>query len=1017
MPVKPEIVEFPFNGGIDTKSDEKTVTLPSFLDIKNGVFSKQGSIVKRTGYTKVNHRDVDETALASKTHLSKLNDELVAFGDGSLHSYSSALDYWVDKDTLPAWSVTDDPVASRPATQSFPVHATDGSIYVTGWLETNTLYVVIKDANGSVLAPATALSTVATEPQILPTDNGVALFFRDTTTQDVCCYFFTLSNLAGNRIDYGISDFHSDYLWSVGRLYYSGEYMLCVVYKESANQGIRVFFTDQTGDPSGVTAAAISATPAGMSCGNVSSMLSCGWDYNGTGSISYVWILFGATSDTRLIWFDATGFDGSARTVDASRVAEKGSIQPRSRNSGNVDIVYEVSSTVYSVQGAYNGTLTPTSRFSGMTLASKLMHYEALTSSDTTNWVFLVHYSSTLQNSFLLINSDFEVAGVYKRGLAAAVSAEPLPHIHLDGTITTIPVAVNERVDVGDDQTDAYTQANVELLRLDVGTGLKIDSVEFGDSLYVGGSSMWQYDGASVYEAGFWFYPELSKATFAQNTQTIDTAISNQPFSIDGDVGTLDIIYYVVYEFTDATGKRIQSAAAPITFLDAIDPGTQSVTFTIPQIPATRKSSVRAAVYRTHSTSTAIAYRIADSGGSAYPGVDVSSSSYSFTDDTAEADLKAGEILYISSGELENVAPEGCLSILSHDDRIFYVPSQEPLRIYYSKRPGDFDQPGFNEGLYIQAPPDGGDITGLATIDNKIVIFKRDRVFLVSGTGPNNLGVGSYSQPRLVSTDTGCKNRRSIVRVPQGVMFQSDKGIYWLNRGEAVNYIGAPAEAYNSLTVEDATILPDDTLVIFLVNGARTLAFDYEDGLWTTFTGHAGLAATVIDDTYYYLRADGIYVYKASSGYQDAGQSYSLEIETPWIRPEGLQARWHIRRAALLGNYSSDHNLDVDVYFNYRSYKAYTSTWDVSTALDQGTLGGNATLGGGDLLGINDATKPDKVYQVGHLLRDQRVQAVKFLIREVPPATSPGASFELTGLAAEVAGYGDTFKLPGSKTI
>jgi len=1020
MPVNPQIVEFPFAGGLDTKSDEKTVSMPSLLDIKNGIYTKTGTIAKRTGYTQVNHRDLDETALSGKTHLTKLGDELVAFGDGNLHSYSSSLDYWVDKDDLPAWSVTDDPVASRSPTQSTPVHATDGTIYVTAWLETANLYVVVKDANGSILAAPALLSAVATEVQILPTRAGVCVFFRDTSTQDISCFYFNQGNLDGNRIDYGLGDFHTDYLWTVARIQRSSVHMVAVTYKENTNDGVRVFFTDEAGDTSPITRSPITATPGDMSSGNVSTMLSSGYDYEEgyAGNTTYVWLLFGdSNGTTQLIWFDADGFDSQSRQVD-SVVAEKGSIKPRKVTSGNVDVIYEVSGTIYSVGGAYNGTLTPVSRFTNLALASKLMHYETLGGTDTQNWVFLCHYSSTLQSSYLLVNSSFEVVGVYKRGLASSVVSEPLPHLHLDGTVLTLPVGVKQRVDVAEDQSDSFTQDNVELLRLDTSSNLKIDSVEMQDSLFIGGSSMWQYDGASVYEAGFWFYPEIavSSSGLTQSGATLDYDVDNQPFTInrtDGGAGSLTLLYYVVYEQTDVNGKRLQSTAVPLTCTNFTDPGTDNVTITVPQIPATRRGDVRASLYRTHNDSTAIAYRI-----SSYPGSDVTSGSASIVDSTAEADLKSGEVLYLSSGELGNVAAEGCLSILSYDDRIFYVPSQEPLRVYFSKRPGsEYDQVGFNEGLYVQVPPDGGDITGLATLDNKLVVFKRDRVFMVSGTGPNNLGVGAYSQPRLVSTDTGCKNRRSIVRVPQGVMFQSDKGIYWLNRGEAVNYIGAPVETYNSLSVEDATILPDDTLVIFLVNGARTLAFDYDDGFWTTFTSHAGLAATVIDDTYYYLRGDGIYVYKGDSGYQDAGQSYSLEIETPWIRPSGLQTRWHIRRASLLGNYSSDHNIDVDISFNYRSYKAYTSTWDVSTALDQGTLGGNATLGGGGALGINDATKPDQVYQVGHILRDQRIQSVKFLIREVPPGSSPGASFELTGLAVEAAGYGDTFKLPGSKLV
>ena len=634
------------------------------------------------------------------------------------------------------------------------------------------------------------------------------------------------------------------------------------------------------------------------------------------------------------------------------------------------------------------------------------------------SWVVPLFYSSQLQSTVLVYNSSGNPISSFARGLASLNTTKPYPDSHRDSAnALSFPVAVKQRVDVDDSQADAYTQEGIELFTL-TQSGFGVDAVTAEGNLYMGGSLVWQYDGVSLAEAGFLIYPELDKSAsgITVSGATLDYAVENQPFTIQRTDGghTNTYLYYVVYEWYDHQGNRHQSAAVPITMDNMENPGTDNVTIVIPDLNVTWKSDVRAAVYRTHSDSVALAFRVPHNSGSLYPGVSLASGPFTFIDSTADDDLKAGEVLYLSSGELDHVAPVAGTALLSHDDRIFVANKD---RVYFSKRSTDNTPPNFNEGLYIQVPPDGGDITGLATLDNKLVMFKRDRMYMSSGEGPNALGIGSYSIPRLIRTDAGCKDKRTIERVAQGVMFQSDKGIYWLNRGEAVNYIGAPVEAYNSDTFVASTLVPDDQIVIFLSESGRTLVYDYEHNLWTTYTDHGGLAATVINDTYYYLRSDGASVYKSYSGYLDAGSVITAEVKFPWIRPSGLQQRWHIRKAVLLGNYLSDHDLQVTVAFNYREYDAYRKSWDTSVALNNSTLGGPATLGGGDALGIGDGTKPDRVYQVGHILRDQRIMAVQLTLTEIPPETDLGASFELTGLAIEAGGYDDTFKLPGSKTI
>src|SRR5208283_5242873 len=85
-----------------------------------------------------------------------------------------------------------------------------------------------------------------------------------------------------------------------------------------------------------------------------------------------------------------------------------------------------------------------------------------------------------------------------------------------------------------------------------------------------------------------------------------------------------------------------------------------------------------------------------------------------------------------------------------------------------------------------------GPITALAPMDGNLVIFKKNAIYYINGTGPDNTGANSqYSQPLFISSTVGCINTNSIVFTDSGLIFQSDKGLWLLGRNLSVQYIGA----------------------------------------------------------------------------------------------------------------------------------------------------------------------------------------------------------------------------------
>ena len=75
---------------------------------------------------------------------------------------------------------------------------------------------------------------------------------------------------------------------------------------------------------------------------------------------------------------------------------------------------------------------------------------------------------------------------------------------------------------------------------------------------------------------------------------------------------------------------------------------------------------------------------------------------------------------------------------------------------------------------------------------------------------------GSFPPPQLLSSDTGCVNRRSIVQGPFGVIFQGKRGFYQVDRGLNLRYVGGPVEdTLLGDTLNSAVLVPSDLVVRF----------------------------------------------------------------------------------------------------------------------------------------------------------------------------------------------------------
>lgn len=192
-----------------------------------------------------------------------------------------------------------------------------------------------------------------------------------------------------------------------------------------------------------------------------------------------------------------------------------------------------------------------------------------------------------------------------------------------------------------------------------------------------------------------------------------------------------------------------------------------------------------------------------------------------YTDETPDAvgdiTLDTSTVLYTTGGILDNVIPPTAAMQCIHWQRLWIV-DETLVNIWFTKQIQTGDTPAFNEALTISYP-DGGDITAIIGMDDKLVIFKLNSISVVYGQGPADNGQGSdLTQPQPIATDQGAIDWRSVVLFPGGLFFQSRTGLYVLDRSLQVSWVGKDVTDLLAQypTVLSSTLVPSATQVRFV---------------------------------------------------------------------------------------------------------------------------------------------------------------------------------------------------------
>lgn len=544
--------------------------------------------------------------------------------------------------------------------------------------------------------------------------------------------------------------------------------------------------------------------------------------------------------------------------------------------------------------------------------------------------------------------------------------------------------------------------------------------VQLGETTLFAGGSLSAYDGAQVVEQGFPLYPEGPGVVANGGGTGVLTA------------GVHQIVF--VYEWIDNAGQRHQSAPSLPTTKTAA--ANDSFTCAVPTLLMSGKGGSPSVA-----TGVQIVAYMTIAGGLVFYRVITSLANNSLAATTvaiavseSDAILAGNEILYTQPNQspttLANIAPPPCNSICVAQNRLFFDIADQPFQFGYSQEYINNVGLQFSPDLVARVPADSGGIVALAVMDEKIIIFGANKIYVMLGSGPTpSGGFNNYSQPQDIQSDVGCSEARSVLSgTPGGIIFKSKKGFMLLQRDLSVKYIGEGVARFDSNIVTAATLLADEYEARFVVSGSNatsmgtfsgfTLVYSYLLDQWSYFCKTAGLAYEPVDAMWWGAAGGGegryVTISLANGLNQDTPGVYidrpglqatvgiTTGAQTAWLHLSKLEGFQRIRKIYLTGT-----AIDFTV-------PASTLTIHVMFDDDYQLLGANNYS-----FAINMATvfpgSGTKAIDLRHKLRHQKCKSVAFKFVET---TAGGIrTIGIQALALEVGVKKGVNRLPAGQSV
>lgn len=912
-------VSINFSKGLDTKTDPYQVQIGSFLSLVNSVFTKGGLLQKRNGYGTLGN-------LPGSSYLTTFGGNLTGIGT-SIQAFSQASETPVNKGNFQPLSVNVSPVARSAInqTQCDTVIAANGLLCAV-YTEINSgtaayKYSVQDSITGQNIINPTVIpvssGVVTGSPRVFLLGGYFIVAFTNVISAVSHIQYIAISTSNPTTVTSN-ADIVAAYV-SATTLSWDGVIV---------GSNLFISYNTTTGGQQvaikSLSASLALSSPVGFS-GSIATVMSVCVDVsNSLNPVIYSSFYDSASSTGFVVAVD----QNLNKLMTATEIITTGSVPAMTcvAQNGIVTTAFELAHN-YSYDSSIPthftqavsvtlpatvttgtvGSITTVARSVG--IASKAFIFGG------TEYL-LTAYQSPLQSTYFLMDFSGNIISRFAYENGGGYLNTGLPYAQVNGSAVTIAYLYKDLISTTAPVLSAtigapsviniYSQTGVNMASINFGASA-LSVSEIGANLSLSGGMLWAYDGQTINEQGFHLFPDSVEVS----TSTMGGSIAAQQY-----------YYQVIYQWTDAQGNIIQSApSVPETITTT---GSSSAnTIDIPTIRLSYKTGVKIMIYR-WSAANEVYYQITSISAPTLN--DPTTDSIAYVDTQADSAIVGNSILYTAGGVVEDTPGPASTATALFDDRLWLIDAEDQNLLWYSKQIIEGTPVEMSDlfTLYI-APSTGaqgstGNLKCLFPMDDKLILWKKDAIYYINGTGPDNTGANSqYSQPIFVSSTVGSANQNSIVFTPNGLMFQSDKGIWLLGRDLSTSYIGAPVEDFNQYSVNSAQNIPGTNQVRFTLSNGVTLMYDYFYEQWGSFEGVPAVSSTLYQGLHTSIDSSGQVSQETPENYLDNGNPVLLSFITSWINLAGLQGYQRAYFFYLLGTYLTPHKLNLQISYDYNS--------------------------------------------------------------------------------------------------
>lgn len=933
-------MQFPFAAGVNQRADDRALQPPELAAAIDVQFDEVGGLQTRKPFLALGSTTATGTTISTARRMYEYGRELVLFTKDTLYSWNSDASRWVPRATHLAVSLEERTVHATTGDQYDCDRAELSGIVFRAWTDSDKVYVAAEDkASGAILLDATAVTgSTHTRARLVACATYVLLFVHEGTGG-------TPGNITVRALDPAATNPST---WS-GVLGAAGVTVLASAnsgsYYDAAFDSVNgvVIFGARRATTTSYTVATVTdaSTPvvtASTKARTCDGPIAVAADPDGA---YYQVVRANGTNiqGDRLLASltdDATGQAiGTVSSGPVNQIAAAYDTSEPPRCYAFWSAAEEAGAGDWTSKSNYvdtAGTIGTQANFiRRMGIGSRAFTHDGsvfvwgvFAGESSFSGAAPSTFRSQLQNSYFLYRSDATLHAkcAFQRGGGLSPSIGRLPGVALTSGSTVYSWCATERrvigIGSGGDQKGFDMRAPRDVVfTFDSNEARRC--VQLGETLYVSGAEILQFDGVGLFEVGFHIYPWYFAA--------IEVGTGNLADGV--------YTYKVTWRWENAKGEQDRSTTAThgnVTI--AAGPNGVNIVTWVP-LYITHKTTtkpVAVEVWRTavNPTDGAPFFLVAskDPASTTNPQRYIANTTTAsvldqFNDEYADSVATTKEANDENGDVLENLAPPGATVIAATDTRLFLGNvAGDPDRVWYSKLRQAGKVAAFHEALTFDVPKDGGAITGIAFQNGIAVVFREYATYMFPGDGFDNTERGSnYGPAQVVSYDVGCRDTDSIANTPDGIVFQSSKGKYMLTRGWTMKPIGLAVVDHDSETVLAAHVVTAQHQVRF-VTGSRVLVWDYLVNAWSSWTITSAVHAGIWQGTYHTLAASG-----PSAEIAFGTASYGLDVETPWIKPGELQGQIQVRKLQALGAYRSNCYVRCRVAYDYNPAWNDDSVW------------------------------------------------------------------------------------------